>query len=294
LQKTFNRASRAAYEVETEFGEVPDYVEPFVGYRAWNWTAEGVTSLSGSPWMPKVAFDATCRQADDLRSMQAAALTPSAKEYWQSQAHHVPYLSCTCGVYAGINMQHLIDINYIRRGIHGEVWLWGRLYRHTLGWRAQYAYPKFFVVPANIVPFDLTVAQQSLARLAEFEVDIYLQPDKEARVGGERIPLWVKDFGYSQQGLSWLVEKRKDWYAVHPTKKRTLSVGDRLAVLGGVHGGGIGIVQEIKGGDLYYTMFSPERIYRKPVKDVAWNDRTWSWETTGTGAMRRLEKAMGR
>lgn len=193
--------------------KVPDtHTEPFVAYRSWNWTAEGVTSLNGSPWTPKVAFQATCRHADDLRSMQAAALTPSAKKYWQSKAHHVPEPSCTCGMYAGINMQHLIDINYIRRRIHGEVWLWGRLYRHTLGWRAQYAYPKFFVVPANIVPFDMTLAQQSLARLVEFDVDIYVQPDREAKVSGERIPLWIKDFGYSQQGLSWLVEKRKQWY----------------------------------------------------------------------------------
>jgi hypothetical protein len=196
-----------------DLNKVPDtYISPFVAYRAWNWTAEGITSLNGAPWTPKVAFEATCRHAADLRSMQAAALTLSAKKYWQSKAHHVPEPSCTCGMYAGINMQHLIDINYIRRGIHGEVWPWGRLYRHTLGWRAQYGYPKFFVVPANMVPFDMTVAQQSLARLVEFDVDIYLQPDREAKVGGERIPLWIKDFGYSQQGLSWLVEKRKQWY----------------------------------------------------------------------------------
>ena len=49
-------------------------------------------------------------------------------------------------MYAGINMQHMIDINYIQRGIHGEVHLWGRLERCTLGWRAQFAYPKYFIV----------------------------------------------------------------------------------------------------------------------------------------------------
>lgn len=42
--------------------------------------------------------------------------------------------------------------------------------RH-LGWRARYAYPNFFVVPANMVPFDMTLAQQRLAMLVEFEVD---------------------------------------------------------------------------------------------------------------------------
>ena len=46
---------------------------------------------------------------------------PAAKKFWEKQAHHVPDPDCTCGMYAGINMQHLIDIGYIQRGIHGEV-----------------------------------------------------------------------------------------------------------------------------------------------------------------------------
>ena len=181
---------------------MPDtYVEPFVAYRAWNWTAEGVTSLNGALWTPKVAFGATCHYAADLRSMRAAAIGSVAAEFWKSKSHQVPDPGCTCGMYAGINMQHLIDINYIRRGIHGEVHLWGRLYRHTLGWRAQYAYPKYFVVPANMIPFNVDEAQERLEALVEFDVDIYLQPDNEARVGQERIPLWMRDFGYSQQGI---------------------------------------------------------------------------------------------
>jgi len=276
-----------------DLAKVPDtYVEPFAAYRAWNWTAEGITSLNGSLWTPKVAFEATCPNHDDLRSMQAAATTEAAREFWQSKSHVVPDPGCTCGMYAGINMQHLIDINYIQRGIHGEVHLWGRLHRHTLGWRAQFAYPKYFVVPANMVPFHVTEAQERLKTLVEFDVDIYLQTEKDARVGGEKIPLWVKDYGYSRQGISFLIEKRKKWYsgekAVH-----TLAVGERVAVFGGADGGGIGIVQEIVGDDMFYTMFNPNVIYRKPVKAIEWNDKNWRWETTGAGAMRKLEQAMG-
>ena len=102
---------------------MPDtYVEPFVAYRAWNWNAEGITSLNGALWTPKVAFEATCHYADDLRSMQAAACSPVAKKFWEQRKPTMsPTPTCTCGMYAGINMQHLIDINYIRRGIHGEV-----------------------------------------------------------------------------------------------------------------------------------------------------------------------------
>ena len=157
--------------------------------------------------------------------MRAAAIGSVAAEFWQSKSHQVPDPGCTCGMYAGINMQHLIDINYIQRGIHGEVSLWGRLYRHTLGWRAQYAYPKFFVVPTNMIPFRFDEAQERLKALVEFDVDIYLQPEREARVGQERIPLWIRDYGYSQQGISFLIEKRKKWYSgekvsSHPRGRR--------------------------------------------------------------------------
>ena len=58
-------------------------------------------------------------------------------------------------------------------------------------------------------------------------------------------------------------------------------------------GGGIGIVHEIKGGDAFYTLFSPNVIYRKPVKDIKWNERNWRWETSGLGWVRKLEYVLG-
>ena len=277
-----------------DLAKVPDtYIEPFVAYRAWNWTADGVTSLNGTLWTPKTAFEATCHYAADLRSMRAAAIGSVAAEFWASKSHRVPGPGCTCGMYAGINMKHLIDINYIQRGIHGEVHLWGRLERNTLGWRAQYAYPKFFVVPVNMIPFRFDEAQERLKALVEFDVDIYLQPEREARVGQEKIPLWKRDYGYSQQGLSFLIEKRTKWY-LNPKNVPPLAVGDRVAVFSEVNDGGIGLVREIDGDEIYYTMFSLNVIFHKKVKDVVWNERNWRWETNGTGFMRKLEQAMGR
>src|SRR5271156_5695804 len=94
-----------------DLSKVPDtYIEPFVAYRAWNWNDEGITSLNGVLWTPKVAFEAVCNIHEESRF----------------PIHHlVPDPGCTCGMYAGINMKHLIDIGYIERGIHGEVSLWG-------------------------------------------------------------------------------------------------------------------------------------------------------------------------
>jgi hypothetical protein len=221
--------------------------------------------------------------------MKAACGSEEAHKYWASKSHDVPEPTCTCGMYAGINMKHLLDIGYIQRGIHGEVSLWGRLCRHTLGWRAEYAYPKLFIVPTNMIPFHFDEAQERLNALVEFDVDIYLQPEREARVGQEKIPLWTKDYGYWQQGISFLVEKRQKWYSGEKAA-HTLAVGDRVAVLGA--NSGIGIVKEISNGDMQYTMFNPNVIYRKPIKSVQWNDHNWRWETSGVGSMRKGERSV--
>ena len=107
MSRRADRASRplphAKYGVD--LGKVPDtYIEPFVAYRAWKWTAEGVTSLNGALWTPKVAFEATCHYAGDLRSIRAAAIGSVAAEFWESKSHQVPDPGCTCGMYAGIGV----------------------------------------------------------------------------------------------------------------------------------------------------------------------------------------------
>lgn len=268
--------------------KVPDtYIEPFTAYRAWNWTEDGkLTSLNHAEWTPLRAFEATCNYADDHRSMVAAASTPAAKKFWEEHAHHVPDPDCTCGMYAGINMQHMIDIGYVERGIHGEVSLWGRLIRHELGWRAQFAYPKFFVVPANMVPYKVEEAQKRLAMLVEFDVDIYIQSEREARVGQQTIPLWMPGYGYSAQGTEFLIERWKKW---NDTKiVRTLAVGDCIAVFSDVNGGGIGVVKEIRGDNVYFTLFRPNDVYYKRLKDIVWNEQNWRWEVSGLVSMGKL------
>jgi hypothetical protein len=66
----------------------------------------------------------------------------------------------------------------------------------------------------------------------------------------------------------------------------TLAVGDRIAVFSAVNGTGIGVVSDIIGDDMFYTMFNANVVYRKPVKAIQWNDKNW-WETSGLGAMRK-------
>ena len=287
------------YGVDTS--NIPDYLEPFVGYRAWNWDEEGITSLNNVRWAPKVAFVATCPHVEEtirvyeegLQHAQLAGVTVVGFETdllgrFESPeelraAHPVPNENCTCGLYSGINMEHLQhDTDYIHRGIHGEVSLWGRVYPHSLGWRAQYGYPKYFVVPPDMLPFTMREIQRKMESLIAYDVDIFLQADKVPSRDGKKIPFWVKDYGYSQQGIEFLCSNRAKWYADSP-KIRNLAEGDRVVVLG--ENGGIGIVKLIAGEDFWYNLFNPNVFYRKRIKDVKWSDRNWRWETTGVGVV---------
>jgi hypothetical protein len=256
---------------------MPDYIEPFVGYRAWNWNEEGITSLNNVWWKPKVAHVATCTREVLGRSLLYSGVTVTTED----QSHAAPVEGCTCGVYAGINLEHLgNDTDYLHRGIHGEVSLWGRVFVHTLGWRAQYAYPKFFVVPPNMLPFTVAEIQRRLESLIKYDCDIYLQKDLLPSRDGEKIPLWMKDYGYSQQGIGFLLEQAQTRQAENVTVKG-LQLNDRVCVLG--DDGGIGIVKIINNREFHYTLFNPNVFYRKRVSDVKWSDRNWRWETTGRG-----------
>src|SRR5271157_2127187 len=240
----------AKYGIST--ANMPDYVTPFVAYRAWQWREDGITSLNNSPWTPKVAFEATCPRNEEIKQLYTHEITGKLDAFLGEDLHPVPDEGCTCGMYAGINFQHLIDIGYSSHGIHGEVYLWGRLYRHTLGWRAQYAYPKNFVVPPDMVPFSMTEVAKRLQALIDFDVDIFLQVEKSARVGGPTIPLWVKDYGWSQQGIAHLIDMRKKWYENSP-KIRSVLAGDRIIITGDA--GGIGIVQTVADDDnVFYDL----------------------------------------
>lgn len=288
------------YGVDTS--KMPDYLEPFIGYRAWHWNEDGITSLNNVPWTPKVAFVATCphieetaklyeeglRQADHF-GVQLAGFEGTLGRFntvaEMREAHPVPNENCTCGLYSGLNMEHLKnDTDYIHRGIHGEVSLWGRVYPHSLGWRAQYGYPKFFVVPPNMLPFQLHEIQRRMESLIAFDCDIYLQGDKIPSRDGLKVPFWIKDFGYSQQGIDFLLNQAQIRQAQN-VRIQGLVVGDRVCVLGDK--GGIGIVKKIDGTDFYYSLFN-NMIYRKRIKDVKWCEKTWRWETTGLGVSTRL------
>ncbi len=78
-------------------------------------------------------------------------------------------------------------------GIHGEVYLWGTVVEHELGWRAQYACPKNFFLPLEMLPVGMRVLEPRLQTLAAYGCDIHL-------IGKEgNLPLWVRGSGYERR-----------------------------------------------------------------------------------------------
>ena len=165
---------------------VPDYIMPVVGYRVWSWDAIGLKSLNGELWMPGQPLSAACRtlaeRAEDGLSV-----------------HDAPQMNCTCGVYAAKSLDGLRALGYMRYGsIYGELYLWGTVVEHQLGWRAQYAYPKNFTLPLDMVPFGMSRTELWLTYLAAYGCDIFVHGKTE------NVPLWLTESGYDASGSTCL------------------------------------------------------------------------------------------
>jgi preprotein translocase subunit YajC len=237
---------------------VPDYISPVVGHRVWQWDAAGLRSLNGEKWFPHQTLSAVCR-ADACGSIAGV-----------SKATHnpaeLPYFSCTCGVYAAKTMEHLRQCGYKKFGVHGEVYLWGKVVEHERGWRAQFAYPKALFLSADTIPFSLSEINARLKTLAEFGTDIFLLRDCE------RVALWRHGSGLDAAGLDYLINRRKEYY-VRRRQERTLKKGDRVAVLG--HG--IGVVEQADAKQVRVVLGN-RLVLRIARRNIVLNQQNMRWE----------------
>jgi hypothetical protein len=174
---------------------VPDYVAPIVAARIWRWDGTKIVSLNGVPWIPGQVLRAECKLGRD-------------------GIHRVPEIYCCCGVYAAKTTSELhrmfrVGGNTSTTGIDfisGEVYLWGVVVEHELGWRAQFAYPKSLVLPLGIMPTYDHIQEFCSDKLLPYGVDLYFAN------GNNLIPLWSQSAGYLRKGLVFAKkhENRKD------------------------------------------------------------------------------------
>jgi hypothetical protein len=238
---------------------IPDYISPIVGYRVWQWDAAGLKSLNGELWVPGQRLSAICR-ADATGSISGLANV-------LHKASELPHFKCTCGIYAAKTLERLRQCGYSRFGVYGEVHLWGTVVEHERGWRAQYAYPKAFVLAPNVLPFSLSAIDARLRTLSAFGTDIFILRDHQ------RIALWKKGSGYDATGLDYLIANCETYY-VRLLRELTCKEGDRVAILGR----GIGVVKETSSKEVTVVLGKSAalRIARKEIVRDYQNNR-WEW-----------------
>jgi len=243
---------------------IPDYISPVVGYRVWQWNAAGLRSLNGEPWLPGRPLAAGCRVAARGTIVGRAKAVHGADE--------LPYSDCTCGVYAAKNIEHLRQVGYERRGIRGEVYLWGTVVEHRLGWRAQFAYPKSLCLPPDAIPFTLAEIDARLKSLIAFGADIFILGQHES------IRLWKNGSGFDAAGLDYLIKTRQEYY-VRRQRERTLKRGDRVAVLGR----GIAVVEQTDVKEVHIVLGN-RLVLRIARKDIILNQQNMRWECEANNA----------
>jgi hypothetical protein len=91
--------------------------------------------------------------------------------------------------------------------VRGEVNLWGKVWDHKLGYRAQYAYPKTFVLPYQLVPRpdELEYRLETLITYG-VEMIVMLACLREMRIRplAVAVTLWTRLFGFHAAGFKWL------------------------------------------------------------------------------------------
>jgi hypothetical protein len=120
--------------------QVPDAIEPAVGYRVWEVKGDRLYSVVHEQlWEPDKPFEAFCDNPE----------------------HEVPEPKCACGVYAALTFARLFEMGYTKTTglfgapygqvtIAGQVNLWGGVIPGRLGWRAQFAYPRKLLIPYTL------------------------------------------------------------------------------------------------------------------------------------------------
>ena len=237
---------------------IPDYISPIVGYRVWTWDTTGLKSLCGERWHPSQSLAARCRAS--------AVVGTIAGRSEAADDHDAPQTNCTCGIHAVKTLHHFRSAGYEQFGIYGEVYLWGTVVEHELGWRAQFAYPKNLFLSPDTLPFTLTEIQVRLRSLVAYGIHIFV-----ADANGN-IPLWTKHSGLNPTGLDYLIEIGKEYY-VRRQRDRILKRGDRVAILGRE----IAVVEHADETEVE-ALLGNKTILRMRRNDIAWDRQNMRWE----------------
>ena len=122
--------------------DVPFFIEPFIGWRAWRLIRTRVgglrlTSLGGREiWPPRKPMHAQCRVG-------------------VYHAERLPDADCSCGIYAAsLHAEELVTQYAIQAQVVGTVSMWGRIVEHEYGARSEFAYPSQLAVICELCSIE--------------------------------------------------------------------------------------------------------------------------------------------
>ena len=170
-------------------------------------------------------------------------------------------------------------MGYVQHGICGEVYLWGTVVEHELGWRAQYACPKNFFLPLEMLPISMGRLEPRLNTLAAYGCDIHVLGEEG------NVPLWIRGSGYDAAGLDLLVQRCKSWYARRGQERR-IKRGDHVAVL---HRG-IAVVEQVDEKQVHAVLWN-RSVLRVGRKEIVWDEQNMRWETSPLACVEASGKA---
>jgi hypothetical protein len=124
---------------------IPDYVEPFEGWRVWRASKDGSqlrlrSVVQETVWPPRAELAAECLRRRILPRVRGR------------RRHGAPAEVCACGIYA-TTLDRLGSYLHARGDgrahyVFGRVLLWGTVIECEQGWRGARAYPAEIIVPA--------------------------------------------------------------------------------------------------------------------------------------------------
>lgn len=130
-------------------GEVPDYCEPLLAFRVWTVDGDGLLlSAYGTRWQPYQALEGKHAFTAHSWDWEAGKRKPECPG--TPCDGHIPNLAPKCGIYgfktADALRKQWTDASWLTGSeIIGAVWFWGRVVEHEFGYRAQFAYPAYFL-----------------------------------------------------------------------------------------------------------------------------------------------------
>jgi len=142
---------------------------------------------------------------------------------------------------------------------------------------------------ANDRQLTMRDTERKMEALIAFNVDIFVQVGDKPTPDTQKIPLWVKDFGYSAQGIGFIGDCIQRYYSFKDERSDLPEIGERVCIAKV----GIAIVKAANAKEITITLFN-QTIHRIPRERVVWSRNNNRWESDTTGVSTPLSRAASR